>query len=74
MSKDFFTISGIIYGVLSSVIITFSSLVLLIGVSHLRSGCRSTTNLLTCNSCAALLAFGLTLFIQVPFVVQNTTN
>ncbi|CAF1232117.1 unnamed protein product [Adineta ricciae] len=65
------TIVGILYAVLASITILFSLTVLLVITTHWRLECRSTANLLTCNSCSALFLYSLALALQVPFVLQN---
>ncbi len=44
---------------------------MIIIICHWRSECRSTANLLTCNSCVTLLFYAITLCIQIPFVFNN---
>ncbi len=44
---------------------------MIIIICHWRSQCRSTANLIVCNSCVALLFYGITLCIQIPFVFNN---
>jgi hypothetical protein len=73
IDQSFFTIIGIIFTIFSIIIITFSSTVITIIIYYWRSECRSTANLLVCNSCAGLLFYAITLSIQIPFVFQNNT-
>jgi len=71
MNQDFFTIIGSLFTILSFIIIIFSLTILVILVCYWRSECRSTANLIVCNSCVTLLFYGITICIQIPFVFKN---
>jgi hypothetical protein len=71
MNQDFFTIIGSLFTILSFIIIIFSVTILIILVYYWQSECRSTANLIVCNSCVTLLFYGITICIQIPFVFKN---
>lgn len=62
----FFQTVDIFFFLSWSTTIIFCSLTLLVIVPHWRRQCRSVNNLLTCNSCVALLLNVLGLFLQSP--------
>lgn len=71
MNQSFFSIIGSLFTILFFIIITFSLTIIIIIVCYWRSDCRSTANLIVCNSCVALLFYAITLCIQIPFVFNN---
>jgi hypothetical protein len=46
-------------------------MIIIIIVYHWRRQCRSIVNLLTCNSCVALLFYVITLCVQAPSIIQS---
>jgi hypothetical protein len=70
-NSSFFTTTAVLFVCFALIIIIFSSMIIIIIITNWQSQCRSITNLLACNSCAALLFFALTISIQIPFIIQN---
>ena len=72
--KLFHEIILILLGICSSITIFFSLTVLIILRRHWRTQCRSIVNLLTCNSCVALIFFVITSSIQIPSLIQHLSE
>ena len=73
MNQSFFTVIGIIYIILTSIICLCSFTIIIIILYYWRSKCRSTANLIVCNSAFALLFYVITIFLQIPFIIQNNS-
>lgn len=69
--KTFHELILILLGICFSITIFFSVTVLIILRRHWRTQCRSIVNLLTCNSCVALIFFVMTSSIQIPSLIQH---
>lgn len=66
----FFFIFGILFTIVTILTIIISLVMLITIIYHWRPYCRSTLNLLTCNSCVAFLFFSITVAIQIPNIFQ----
>ena len=71
MNKTFYKVLMFLFLILWFITILFALTVLIIIIRHWRTKCRSIVNLLTCNSCAALLFFVTTAIIQIPSYIQG---
>lgn len=72
--KIFHEFIVILLGICSSITIFFSLAVLIILRRHWRTQCRSIVNLLTSNSCIALIIFVITSSIQIPSLIQHLSD
>jgi hypothetical protein len=70
-NSSFFTTTAVLFVCFALIIIIFSSMIIIIIITNWQSQCRSITNLLACNSCVTLIFFAVTVFIQIPFIIQN---
>lgn len=67
----FYVIVGILLILVIVIAAIFSSLIVLILICNWHAKCRSTSNLLTINSCVAFLFLIFSLSIQVPYLFQT---
>jgi len=68
---NFFVVMGIIFIILNIITFIFSSITILIITFNWKSQHRSITNLLACNSSAALIFYVIAISIQIPFLFQT---
>jgi hypothetical protein len=66
----YFTAIGVIFIILTVITFIFSSITILTIVINWKSQCRSITNLLACNSSAALVFYVIGISIQIPSFFQ----
>ncbi|CAF2981555.1 unnamed protein product [Rotaria sp. Silwood2] len=66
----FFILFGTLYTIVVLLTAIFSLVMLTTIIYHWHPHCRSTSNLLTCNSCVAFLFFNITIAIQIPNLFQ----
>lgn len=69
--ESFFIITAIVFACFDFITIVFTVICIIIITTNWRSECRSIANLLTCNSCAAILFYAIVNSIQIPFIFQD---
>lgn len=67
----FYTITACLFGCCVFINIIFSLIVIITIIYNWYPRCRSTANLLVCNSAATLLFYSIAMSIQIPFIIQD---
>ena len=70
MMAAYFIAIGVVFVIFTLITFVFSSITILTIVINWKTQCRSITNLLLCNSSAALFFYAIGISIQLPFYFQ----